>query len=174
MPKTRNLWMVCGLLMLMGQTAFCMTAGKSLWISKFQCNAKAAQAVAAVQQQMPAALQYSNLFTSVTSFTQQPAAPAGAWMLKGKEIKYSAGSAAMRGLIGFGSGRARLVMLYKLISPGGKVVWKKQISSSPSFFGSYGSKGMIQSQRAAVNKQAQEFVNDLQAYMNSSASGKKK
>jgi hypothetical protein len=169
MQKMRILWVACGALLL-GQAAFCATPGKTLWIAKFKCDTRAAQAVAAVQQQVPNALQYSNLFANVTTFTSEAAAPAGAWTLKGKEVKYSPGSAAMRGLIGFGSGRARLVMRYELINSKGKMVWKKEISSSPPFWGSYGAKGMIQSQRAAVTKQAQDLVNGLQSFFDSGAS----
>lgn len=169
-PKTRNLWIACGLLMFMGQAAFCLTPNRALWVAKFKCKTRAAQAVAAVQQGDENALEYSSLFTTVSSFTKDATAPAGAWKLEAKEVKFSGGNAAVRGLIGFGAGRAHLVMRYQLVNPDGKVVWTKEISSKPSFWGSSGAAGAIQNQGAAERKQAQKLVNDLKKYLDSHAS----
>lgn len=155
--------------MSMSQAAFCVTPGKVLWIAKFKCNSRAAQAVATVQQEDGNALEYSNLFTTVTSFSKSATAPAGAWTLEAKEIKFSGGNAAMRGLIGFGAGRAHLVMRYQLLNPDGKVVWTKEISSKPSFWGSSGAAGAIQNQSGAERKQAQKLVNDMKKFLDSSA-----
>lgn len=170
MSKTRNLLLVFGILMLMGQAAYCAAPGKTLWIAKFQCDTKAAQAVAAVQQGDTSALEYSNLFDRVISFSREERAPVRAWKLEAREVKFSGGNAAMRGLIGFGTGRAHLVMRYELLNPHGKVVWTKEISSKPSFWGSSGAMGAIQNQTGAERKQAQELVEDLQKFMGSNGS----
>lgn len=140
--------------------------GMTLWIAKFECDAKAAQAVAGSQQADFDALQYSNLFSSVTQFSGQPAAPGGAWTLTAKELDFAGGSAAERALVGFGSGRAHLVMQYELRDPSGKVVWSKKLKTEPSFWGSTGYVGPAQNQGAAWAKQGQALVNELQKYFN--------
>lgn len=148
--------------------------GMTLWIAKFECDTKAAQAVAGSQQADFDALQYSNLFSSVALFSSQAAAPAGAWTLTGKELDFAGGSAAERALIGFGSGRAHLVMLYELHDPSGKVVWSKKLKTEPSFWGSTGYAGPAQNQGAAWAKQGQALVNELQKFFNgNSKSGHK-
>lgn len=136
----------------------------NLWIAKFECEPKAAQAVAGSQQADFAALQYSNLFSVVTLFSTQTTAPAGAWTLTGKELDFAGGSAAERAIVGFGSGRAHLVMLYELHDPSGKVVWSKKLKTEPSFWGSTGYVGPVQNQGAAWGKQGQALVNELQKY----------
>jgi hypothetical protein len=145
-------------------TATSSQAAKSLWIAKFQCDTKAAQAVAGTQQADFAALQYSNLFTGVTQFTSQASAPAAAWTLTAKELEFAGGSAAERALIGWGTGRAHLVMLYELHDPSGKVVWSKKLKTEPSFWGSTGYVGPAQNQGAAWGKQGQALVEALQKY----------
>ena len=132
-----------------------------LWVGKFHCDAKAAEAVASAQHSDLTALEYSSLFASVTSFTAAPAAPAGAWTLTGKETSFSAGNAAERNMIGWGTGRAHLVMHYELLDPTGKSVWTADIKTEPTFFGSNGDTGAIQSQSAAEKKQGQALVNAL-------------
>lgn len=136
----------------------------NLWIAKFECEPKAAQAVFGSQQADFAALQYANLFSVVTQFSSQPAAPAGAWTLTGKELDFAGGSAAERAIVGFGSGRAHLVMLYELHDPSGKVVWSKKLKTEPSFWGSTGYVGPAQNQGAAWGKQGQALVNELEKY----------
>jgi hypothetical protein len=138
--------------------------GNNLWIAKFECETKAAQAVAGAQQSDFAALQYSSLFSGVTQFSSEATVPAGAWTLTGKELDFTGGSAAERALIGYGSGRAHLVMLYELHDPSGKVVWSKKLKTQPSFWGSTGYVGPTQNQGAASDKQGQALVNALQAY----------
>ena len=138
----------------------------NLWIAKFECDPKAAQAVAGSQQADFAALQYSNLFSVVTLFSSQPTAPAGAWTLTAKELDFAGGSAAERALVGWGSGRAHLVMLYELHDPSGKVVWSQKLKTEPSFWGSTGYTGPVQNQGAAWGKQGQALVDALQKYFN--------
>lgn len=144
--------------------AVALAPHSSLWIAKFNCEPKAAQAVAGAQQADFAALQYSSLFSGVSQFTSRSAAPAGAWTLTGKELSYWGGSAAERALIGWGSGRAHLIMLYELHDPTGKVVWSKKLKTVPSFWGSTGYVGPAQNQGAAAGKQGQALVNALESY----------
>ncbi|HTV15464.1 MAG TPA: DUF4410 domain-containing protein [Acidobacteriaceae bacterium] len=141
-------------------TAAAQTANP-LWMAKFDCEAKAASAVAEAQQSDLTALQYSSLFASVTAFTAAPAAPAGAWTLTGKEVNYSGGNAAERNMVGWGAGRAHLVMHYELHDANGKIVWTSDIKTEPTFFGSTGDTGAIQNQNAAEKKQGQALVNAL-------------
>ena len=144
----------------------------NLWIAKFVCDPKAAQAVAGTQQADFAALQYSSLFSVVTQFSSQPSAPAGAWTLTGKELDFAGGSAAERALVGWGSGRAHLVMLYELHDPSGKVVWSKKLKTEPSFWGATGYVGPAQNQGAAWGKQGQALVDALGKYFQGNAKSK--
>ena len=139
------------------------------WVAKFDCDAKAAQAVAEAQQSDMTALEYASLFTSVTAFSTAPAAPAGAWTLTGKEINFSGGNAAERNMVGWGAGRAHLVMHYELHDAAGKVVWTGDIKTEPAFFGSTGDTGAIQNQNVAEKKQGQALVNALAKFLASQA-----
>lgn len=138
---------------------------RSLWIAKFECDTKAAQAVASTQHADADALQYSNLFTAVTTFSTQPSSPAGAWTLTGKELDYSGGSTAARALVGWGAGRAHLIMEYDLHDPSGKIVWTKKLKTEPSFWGSSGALGSVQNQGAASQKQGQDLVDALAKFL---------
>lgn len=137
---------------------------KTLWIAKFICEPKAAPAVASIQQDDAAALQYTNLFKSVTSFATDANQPAGSWSLTGKEVSFAGGSTAERVIVGFGSGRAHVEMLYELHDPDGKVVWTKKIKTQPSFWSSSGAVGGVQNQHAAVSQQSQKLINELTKY----------
>lgn len=135
--------------------------GKTLWIAKFNCEPKAAPAVASVQRSDAAALQYSNLFSKVQSFATDAKQPAGSWSLQATETSFSRGSTAKRVMIGFGTGRAHLAMKYELRNPLGKVVWTKKIKSEPSLWSSTGTAGAIQNQDAAMSKQSEKLVDAL-------------
>lgn len=137
---------------------------KTLWIAKFSCEAKAAPAVASIQQDDAAALQYTNLFKSVSSFATDAKQPAGSWSLSGKEISFAGGSTAERVIVGFGSGRAHVEMLYELSDPAGKVVWTKKIKTQPSFWSSSGAVGGVQNQHAAVSQQSQKLIDEITKY----------
>ncbi len=141
------------------------TVTNNLWIAKFECDTKAAQAVAMAQQADLNALEYANLFAGVTSFATVPAAPAGAWTLNAKEIDFGGGSAAARTLVGWGAGRAHLVMEYTLHDATGAAVWTKQIKSQPSFWGASGATGAVQNQGDAERKQGQDLVNALAKFL---------
>jgi Domain of unknown function (DUF4410) len=145
--------------------AMACTAGAQstspLWVARFECDAKAAEAVAEAQRIDLTALEYSSLFSNVTSFRAAEGAPAGAWMLTGKEVNFSGGSAAERSMVGWGAGRAHLVMHYELHDPTGKMVWTRDIKTEPSFFGASGNSGAIQNQSAAEKKQGQALVDAL-------------
>ncbi len=139
-------------------------SGESLWIAKFKCEPKAAHAVALTQRADLDALQYSTLFSRVVQFSAMHTAPADAWTLTGKELDFSGGSTAARSLIGWGAGRAHLVMLYQLRNRSGKVVWSKKIKTAPSFWGTVGHARAVQNQSPAWNKQGQALVDALQKY----------
>lgn len=139
--------------------------GKTLWIAKFSCEPKAAAAVASVQQSDTAALQYSNLFSTVDSFTTDSKQPEGSWSLSAKETSFSGGSTAKRVMIGFGSGRAHLEMTYQLRNPKGEVVWTEKIKSEPSFWSSSGTVGAIQNQDPAITKQSEKLVDALSKFL---------
>lgn len=138
--------------------------GKNLWIAKFKCEPKAARAVALTQRADFTALQYSTLFSHVTQFSSTHTAPADAWTLTGKELDFSGGNTAARSLIGWGAGRAHLVMLYRLRDGSRKVVWSKKIKTEPSFWGSVGHARAVQRQSPAWTKQGQALVNALHKY----------
>lgn len=138
--------------------------GRTLWFAKFAGQTKAVAAIASVQQSDLAALQQSTLFSKVSSFSTEANQPAGTWMLSGKEIDYSGGSAAKRVMLGFGAGRAHIVMQYKLSNPNGKVVWTEKIKTEPSFWTSAGAAGAAQNQRVAFTKQAQQLLNGLSKF----------
>lgn len=145
-------------------TATSSVQDKTLWIAKFSCEPKAAPAVASIQQDDAAALQYTNLFKSVTSFATDAKQPAGSWSLTGKEISFAGGSTAERVIVGFGSGRAHVEMLYELRDPDGKVVWTKKIKTQPSFWSSSGAVGGVQNQHTAVSQQSQKLIDELTKY----------
>jgi hypothetical protein len=137
---------------------------RSLWIAKFSCDPKAASAVAAAQRRDFDALQYSKFFSSVTTFETDSKQPQGSWSLTANELDYNGGSAAVRGLIGWGNGRASLTMEYKLTDPSGKLVWTQTIKTTPSFWGSSGDYGVVQSQRPAVDEQSQKLAEALSKF----------
>jgi hypothetical protein len=126
--------------------------GRNLWISKFTCQAQAA-AVAAVQKGNLAALQQSSLFDQVSSFATDSEQPQGTWRLSAQEISYARGNAAERTMIGWGTGRAHLVMAYELRDPSGAIAWTQQIKTEPPLWTSTGNTGGIQDQRAATSEQ---------------------
>jgi hypothetical protein len=139
--------------------------GRNLWISKFTCQADAAAAVAAVQKADLAALRQSNLFQEVSSFVTYSEQPEGTWSLSSKEISYARGSTAERSTIGWGTGRAHLVMAYELRDPRGAVVWTKQIKTEPSFWSSSGDVGGIQDQHPAVDQQPEKLLAALSKFL---------
>ncbi|HKV28162.1 MAG TPA: DUF4410 domain-containing protein [Candidatus Acidoferrales bacterium] len=139
---------------------------RNLWIAKFDCDAKAAAAVASIQQSDAAALQYSGLFKNITSFTTDSKQPAGTWSLSSTEVSYSGGSTAKRVLVGFGTGRAHVVMQYQLRNPEGDVVWSQKIKSEPSLWSSGGSLGAVQNQDASMSKQSEKLIDALAKFFN--------
>ncbi len=138
--------------------------GRELWIARFTGEDKAAAAMAAVQKDDLGALRESSLFSKVTSFSSDATQPHGSWSLSAIEISYSAGSAAKRVLVGYGTGRAHLVLEYKLLNPAGTVVWTKTIKTEPSFWSSTGAVGGVQNQDAAVDKQPQKLLDELSKF----------
>ena len=137
--------------------------GRNLWISKFTCPAQAA-AVATVQKADLAALQQSSLFAGVSSFVTDSEQPEGTWRLSAKEISYAPGNAAERSMIGWGTGRAHLVMAYELRDPSGAVVWTQQIKTEPPLWSSTGETGGIQDQRAATREQPVKLLDALSKF----------
>jgi len=135
-----------------------------LYIAKFSGETKAASAVGAAQSDIFNALNYSNLFQKVIPNTEEQ--PTGAWALEGEETDYSGGSTAKRVMVGFGSGRAHLVMKYTLKNSEGTAVWTKEIKTEPSFFGSAGAIGAVQQQDAS-GKQGQKLVEALNKFFSS-------
>ena len=140
---------------------------RNLWIAKFRCDAKAAAAVASIQQSDAAALQYSSLFKNVTSFASDSKQPAGTWSLSATETSYSGGSTAKRVMIGFGTGRAHVVMQYELRNPDGNIVWSQKVKSEPSLWSSGGSLGAVQNQDASMSKQSEKLVDALAKFFDS-------
>lgn len=138
--------------------------GRNLWIARFMGQTKALTAIASVQHGDLATLEQSNLFGKVSSYTTVTEQPVGTWALSGKETSFSKGSAAKRVMLGFGSGRAHIVMEYKLRNPIGKVVWSKKIKTEPSFWASGGAVGGIQNQNAAFGKQPQKLLEALSKF----------
>lgn len=143
------------------------SGGRSLWMAKFTGETKATAAIAAVQQGDEAALRQSSLFKEVTSFASQSIQPAGTWSLSAKEVSYSGGSAVKRAILGFGTGRAHIVMVYKLRNPHGHAVWTKKIKTEPPLWGSNGVIGSIQNQSASTNKQPAKLVDALSKFFSS-------
>lgn len=138
--------------------------GRDLWIAKFTGQTKALAAIAAVQHGDLAAIRQSPLFGNVSSYTTDAKQSAGAWVLSGKETSFAKGSAVKRVMFGFGTGRAHIVMDYKLRNPKGKVVWSKKIKTEPSFWASGGAAGGVQNQSAAFSKQGQKLLEALSKY----------
>ena len=135
--------------------------GRNLWISKFTCQAEAAAAVAAVQKRDLAALRQSSLFQEVSSFATNSEQPEGTWRLSANEISYARGNAAERTIIGWGTGRAHLVMAYELRDPSGAIVWKQEVKTEPPLWSSTGETGGIQDQEAAVSNQPEKLLGAL-------------
>lgn len=141
---------------------------RNLWIAQFTCKQpKAAPAVASIQQSDAAALQYSGLFKSITTFASEAKQPKGTWSLTATETSYAGGSTAKRILVGFGTGRAHVVMNYRLRDPGGNVVWSQKIKSEPSYWSSSGSIGAIQNQNSSVSKQSEKLIDALAKFFKS-------
>jgi len=138
--------------------------GRNLWISKFTCETQAAAAVATVQKADLAALQQSSLFAGVSSFVTDSEQPEGTWRLSAKEISYAPGNAAERSMIGWGTGRAHLVMAYELHDPSGTVAWTQQIKTEPPLWSSTGETGGIQDQRAAMREQPVKLLDALSKF----------
>jgi Domain of unknown function (DUF4410) len=135
---------------------------RNLWIAKFTCETKAAAAVAATQAQTTNALKYSNLFNPVTTFETDAKQPEGTWSLTANETDYYGGNAATRALIGYGAGRARIEIEYKLTDPSSKVVWTQKIKTKPPF--SWGQLGAVQNQGVAADEQGQRLTDALSKY----------
>ena len=143
--------------------------GRNLWIAKFTTEPQAAASVSVVQSSAAGALNYSNFFDVVRTFETDVTQPAGSWKLTGKELSFAGGSAAKRVLIGFGSGRAHLTMEYVLTDSDDKVVWTKEITTKPSFWGSAGAMGGVQNQGKAVDEQSQKLVGELGKFFSSNS-----
>ena len=141
-------------------------SGRTLWIAKFSTDPKAAAAVGNIQTSEANALQYSNLFDSVKSFTTDPTQPEGTWRLESKEVSFSGGSTATRALVGFGAGRSHITMEYTLLDPDKRVVWTGSLTTKPSFWGSGGVIGAVQNQEKAVDEQAQKLIDALGKFFN--------
>ena len=137
------------------------TDKRNLWIAKFETETKAAAAVASTQMSVSNTLNYSNLFGSVKTFETESTQPEGTWLLTGKELDFTGGSAAKRALVGFGSGRAHITMEYTLYNPAKKVVWTQKITTKPSFWGSAGALGASQNQGKAMDEQGQKLTDAL-------------
>ena len=138
--------------------------GRNLWISKFTCQTQAAAAVATVQKADLAVLQESSLFAGVSSFVNDSEQPEGTWRLSAKEISYAPGNAAERSIIGWGTGRAHLVMAYELRDPSGAMVWTQQIKTEPPLWSSTGDIGSIQDQSAAMREQPDKLLQALSKF----------
>lgn len=138
--------------------------GRNLWISKFTCEAQAAAAVAVVQKADLAALRQSSLFEQVSSYATNSEQPEGTWRLSAEETSYARGSAAERSIIGWGTGRAHLVMAYELRDPSGAIVWTQEIKTEPPLWGSAGDTGGIQDQKAAVTEQPDKLLDALSKF----------
>ena len=137
---------------------------RNLWIARFTGQPEAAAAIASVQQGDLAVLQQGDLFKEVSSFASHSKQPAGAWLLSAKEISYSGGSTVKRVMFGLGTGRAHIVMAYKLLNPDGNVVWTKKIKSEPSFWSSGGVIGGIQNQGSSTSDQPQKLMDALSKF----------
>ncbi len=137
---------------------------RNLWIAKFTCDTKAASAVAATQHHVSDALEYSNLFDTVSTFDKDATEPQGSWSLAANEVDFSGGSTAERALIGYGAGRASITMEYKLSEPSGKVVWTAKFKTKPSWWGASGELGAVQNQGAAEDQQAEKLIAGLSKY----------
>jgi len=141
--------------------------GKNLWISKFTCQPQAATAVATVQRGDLAALRQSSLFDGVSSFATDSEQPEGTWSLSAKETGYARGNAAERSMVGWGTGRAHLVMVYELRDPSGAIVWTQNIKTEPPLWTSSGETGGIQDQSAATGEQPVKLVDALSKFFTS-------
>lgn len=138
--------------------------GRILWIAKFTCPDNAASATAAVQNDDLTALKQSALFDGVSSFSTDTEQPAGTWSLSAKVTSYAKGSGAERVLLGFGTGRAHIVMAYELHDPSGAVVWSDSVKTEPSYWASGGAVGGIQNQNTAADQQPQKLLDALSKF----------
>jgi hypothetical protein len=77
---------------------------------------------------------------------------------------YANGNTAERVLLGFGSGRAHIVLAYELLDPSGAVVWSQSIKTEPPFFGSAGGMGGVQNQHQAEGEQPRKLIAGLSKY----------
>jgi hypothetical protein len=136
------------------------TENRTLWIAKYDAETKAAQAVSVIQSATANTLKFSKLFDTVKTFETDASQPEGTWMLTGKEIEFSGGSAAKRALVGFGSGRSKVTMEYTLYNPEKKVVWTQRIRTKANFWVAT-ALGAAQDQSKAMDEQGQKLVDTL-------------
>ena len=136
---------------------------KDLWLARFTSPSNATAVVASAETADIEAIEQSGLFGKVSSFRTEAQKPDGAWELSGDVVKYSQGSTAKSMLVGFGAGRARLVIEYKLQNPAGETVWTSKIKTKPSFFSTAGTN----LHNARTDRQAQKLVDELTKFMQS-------
>lgn len=136
---------------------------KNLWLARFTSPSKATAVVASAETADLEAIQQSGLFDKVSSFRTDAQKPDGAWVLAGDVVSYSHGSTAKSMLVGFGTGRAHLVMQYKLKDPSGKTVWTSKIKTHPSFWSS----AVTNLHDAKADRQAQKLLDKLTEFMQS-------
>ncbi|HXH48870.1 MAG TPA: hypothetical protein VNM47_05945 [Terriglobia bacterium] len=136
---------------------------KNLWLARFTSPSNATAVVASAQTADLEAIQQSGLFGKVSSFRTETEKPDGAWELSADAIDYSHGSTAKSMLVGFGSGRAHLVMEYKLKNPAGETVWTSKIKTHPSFWSS----AVTDLHNAKADRQAQKLLDELTKFMQS-------
>lgn len=136
---------------------------KNLWLARFTGPSNATAVVASAQTADLEAIQQSGLFGKVSSFRTEAQKPDGAWELSADVISYSHGSTAKSMLVGFGAGRAYLVMEYKLKNPSGETVWTTKIKTHPSFWSS----AVTDLHNAKADRQAQKLLDELTKFMQS-------
>jgi hypothetical protein len=134
-----------------------------LWLSRFTGPSKATAVLASVESSDLAAIQQSGLFGKVTSFRENPQKPDNSWELSADTADYSHGSTAKSMLIGFGAGRAHIVIEYKLKDASGKVIWTRTIKTHPSFWSS----AVTNLHDPKANRQAQKLLDALEKFMKS-------
>jgi hypothetical protein len=131
-----------------------------VWIAKYEAETKAAHAVSVIQSSTVNTLKFSNLFNAVKTFETDASQPEGTWMLTGKEVEFSGGSAAKRALVGFGSGRSKVTMEYTLYNPAKKAVWTQRIRTKANFWGA-AAIGAAQDQSKTLDEQGQKLADAL-------------
>jgi hypothetical protein len=136
---------------------------KNLWLARFAGPSNATAVVASAETADLQAIEQSGLFDKVSSFRTEAKKPEGTWELSANVIKYSHGSTAKSMLVGFGAGRAHLVMEYKLKDPSGRTVWTTRIKTHPSFWSS----AVTNLHDAKADRQAQKLLDELAKFMKS-------